>query len=58
MRDEFLNSHQFDTLLEAKVLTEDFRIDFNVNRPHSTHGWLSPVEFLEQWANQHQLQLA
>jgi putative transposase len=53
-----LNSHQFDTLLEAKVLTEDFRIDYNVNRPHSAHGWLSPVEFLEQWANQYQLQLA
>ncbi len=58
MRDEFLNSHQFDTLLEAKVLTEDWRIDYNVSRPHSAHGWLSPVEFVEQWTSQHQLQLA
>jgi len=36
MRDEHLNRHQFDSLLEAKVLTEDWRIDYNINRPHSS----------------------
>ncbi len=39
MRDEHLNGQQFDSLLEAQVLTEDWRIDYNMNRPHSTHGW-------------------
>ena len=29
-----------------------------MNRPHSAHGWLSPVEFVEQWLNRQQLQLA
>ncbi len=42
MRDEHLNGQQFDSLLEAQVLTEDWRIDYNMNRPHSAHGWLTP----------------
>jgi hypothetical protein len=28
-RDEFLNGWQFDNLLEAQVLIEDWRIDYN-----------------------------
>ena len=55
MRDEQLNGQQFDSLLEAKVLTEDWRIDYNINRPHSAHGWLTPVEFVEAWLNRQQL---
>jgi len=58
MRDEFLNGQQFASLLEAKVLTEDWRIDYNLKRPHSAHGWLTPVDFVEQWLNRQQLQLA
>jgi hypothetical protein len=42
LRDEFLNGHRFDSLFEAQVLIEDWRIDYNLNRPHSAHGWLSP----------------
>ena len=41
MRDEHLNGQQFDSLLEAKVLTEDWRTDYNINTPHSAHGWLT-----------------
>jgi putative transposase len=33
LRDEFLNGHRFDFLLEAEVLIEDWRIDYNLNRP-------------------------
>ena len=58
MRDEHLNGQQFDSLLEAKVLTEDWRIDYNINRPHSAHGWLTPVEFVEAWLHQQAHQLA
>jgi putative transposase len=58
LRDEFLNGQQFDSLLEAQVLLEDWRIDYNCNRPHSAHGWLTPVEFVEDWLNRQQLQLA
>ena len=58
MRDEHLNGQQFDSLLEAKVLTEDWRIDYNMNRPHSAHGWLTPVEFVEAWLHRQAYQLA
>jgi len=58
VRDEFLNGQQFDSLLEAKVLAADWRIDYNFSRPHSAHGWLTPVEFVEAWLNKQQLQLA
>ena len=33
LRDELLNCKAFETLLEAKVLAEDFRIDYNTDRP-------------------------
>ena len=58
LRDEYLNGQLFETLLEARVLLEDWRIDYNINRPHSAHGWLTPVEFVEAWLNQQQLTLA
>ena len=57
LRDEFLNGHRFDSLLEAQVLIEDWRIDYNMNRPHSAHGWLSPNEFARAWTERHQPQL-
>jgi putative transposase len=58
LRDEYLNGQRFDSLLEAQVLLEDWRIDYNMNRPHSAHGWLTPVEFVEAWLHRQQLTLA
>jgi len=52
LRDELLNLEAFETLLEAKVLAEDFRIDYNSYRPHSALGQLAPSKFAEQWASQ------
>jgi putative transposase len=57
LRDEFLNSHRFDSLLEAQVLIANWRIDYNMNRPHSAHGWLSPNEFARAWTDRYQPQL-
>ncbi len=58
LRDEYLNGQLFQTVLEARVLLEDWRIDYNMNRPHSAHGWRSPVEFVEAWLNQQEQVLA
>jgi putative transposase len=58
LRDELLNGQQFDSLLEAKVIIEDWRVDYNANRPHSAHGWLTPIQFVEQWLHRNQLQVA
>ena len=49
LRDEFLAVEQFDSLLEAQVLIEDRRIEYNTTRPHSSLGWLSPAAYAEQW---------
>ncbi len=43
MRDELLNLEIFDTLLEAKVLIERWRNDYNHKRPHSALGYRVPV---------------
>ncbi|MGB3285705.1 MULTISPECIES: IS3 family transposase [Mycolicibacter] len=54
LRDELLNSWRFDSLREAQVIIEDWRIDYNANRPHSAHRGLSPAEFALQWTTTHQ----
>ena len=50
-----MNGQLFETLLEAKVLTEDWHIDYNENRPHSAHRWLTPSEFAEASRTANQL---
>lgn len=43
VRDELLNPELFDTLLEAKVLTERWRRAYNTVRPHSALGYQPPA---------------
>ncbi|RFZ05442.1 Integrase core domain protein [Mycobacterium marinum] len=57
-RDELLNAWRFDSLLEARVIIEDWRTDYNANRPHSAHGELTPHQFALQWTATHQPQAA
>ena len=57
-RDELLNSSRFDSLLEARVIIEDWRIDYNINRPHTAHGDLTPTEFAQAWTITHQPEAA
>ena len=54
LRDELLNLWQFDSLLEAQVLIEDWRIDYNTNRPHRAHNGLTPAQFHQNWTTTHQ----
>jgi len=44
-RDECLNREQLWTLTEARVVVEDFRKDYNQERPHSRLGYASPAEY-------------
>ena len=57
-RDELLNGWQFDSLLEARVIIEDWRIDYNRKRPHTAHGDLTPSEFAAKWTTINQPQAA
>jgi len=45
LRDECLNEHWFLTLADARRLIEDWRMDYNRSRPHSSLGNLTPLEF-------------
>ena len=58
LRDELLNLWHFDSLLEAQVLIEDWRIDYNNQRPHSAHGGLTLAEFAANWTTINQPQPA
>ena len=42
-RDELLDGEIFDTLLEAKVLIERWRVEYNTIRPHSALGYRAPA---------------
>jgi len=44
-RDEFLDRELFSDVREAAVLAEDFREDYNQERPHMSLGYLTPAEF-------------
>jgi len=50
LRDECLNENWFLTLEQARGIIEDWRIDYNTARPHSSLGYLAPEEFIRQEA--------
>ena len=43
LRDELLDREIFTTLLEAKVLIENWRREYNTIRPHSSLGYKPPA---------------
>ena len=43
LRDELLNGEIFDTLLEARVVIELWRREYNTMRPHSSLGYRPPA---------------
>ncbi|MGN6117987.1 MAG: IS3 family transposase [Nitrobacter sp.] len=45
LRDECLNEHLFANLSEARQIIEDWRIDYNTTRPHTSLNGLTPTEF-------------
>jgi len=47
-RDECLNEHWFTSLEDARRTIEAWRIDYNTQRPHSSLGYLTPVEFAQK----------
>jgi transposase InsO family protein len=49
-RDECLSMQWFTNRIDAKILIEDFRLEYNAIRPHSSLGQLTPAEFRQQLA--------
>ncbi len=47
LRDECLNEHWFLGLSDARRIVEDWRQDYNRDRPHSALGYQTPLEFAQ-----------
>jgi transposase InsO family protein len=45
LRDECLNRELFGSLLEARIILEGWRNEYNDQRPHSSLGYLTPAEY-------------
>lgn len=48
LRDECLNENAFTTLAEARSLIEEWRIDYNTTRPHTSLGGLPPAIWVKR----------
>lgn len=57
IRNECLNENLFETLLEAKLIIEAWRQDYNNVRPHSSLGYKTPDEFANEQFQAHRLLL-
>jgi putative transposase len=44
-RDECLNTSWFMSLEDARRIVEEWRLDYNEVRPHSSHGGKTPAEY-------------
>ena len=50
LRDELLNETLFRSLPHARAILETWRQDYNVQRPHSRLGWLTPEAYAARLA--------
>jgi putative transposase len=48
---ELLNAYLFYSLNEVRIMCEEWRQDYNQERPHKALGYLSPIRYLNQWKN-------
>jgi putative transposase len=48
LRDECLNRELFPSLAEARIILEQWRVEYNQHRPHSALGYLIPNQFSAQ----------
>jgi putative transposase len=49
IRRELLNAYLFYSLAEVRAMSEEWRADYNTERPHKSLGYLSPVKYAEQY---------
>ena len=53
LRRELLELETFNSLFEAQVLIENWRLEYNHYRPHMSLGYQTPAEFTRKWHAQH-----
>ena len=45
MRRELLDAYLFNSLAEVRMLSEEWRKDYNIDRPHKSLGYQSPLQY-------------
>ena len=55
LRDECLDQHWFVSLEDARRLIEDWRVEYNVERPHTALNNQAPAVYRANWERQQQL---
>lgn len=48
LRRELQNAYLFYSLSDIRIMAEDWRLDYNTERPHKELGYLSPLKYAEQ----------
>lgn len=48
LRRELLNAYLFYSLHDVRILCEQWRIDYNENRPHKALNYLTPMQYAQQ----------
>lgn len=48
IRRELLDAYVFYSLADVRIMSEEWRMDYNTERPHASLGYLSPVKYAEQ----------
>ncbi len=58
LRDECLSREWFSSVKEAQLVIENWRKFYNTERPHSSLGYLTPLEFKSKMKNNKSLAIA
>lgn len=51
LREDVLDAYWFESLEQVRVITDQWRIDYNHNHPHSSLGGIPPVTYYRQAVN-------
>jgi len=49
LRKELLEMESFNSLFEAQLLLEDWRLEYNHYRPHQSLNYQTPAEYAQRW---------
>lgn len=51
-REDVLDAHIFENIRQARGVTDQWKVDYNENHPHTSLANMSPIEFLKTKMNQ------
>jgi putative transposase len=58
LRRELLEMESFNTLYEAQLLIDDWRLEYNHYRPHQSLNYQTPTEYARTWRTEQQPELS